>query len=175
MRVPDPTSSASWCMRCQSAGLSAPRPSVAAMDSPPCARRRLFEVLVTVTREDGGEPLVPRPLPEDVLGCWSAGELTVSARVLALRPSRAVAAVEALVPELARAAGAAVTVRGVASAPPGSAVIGDRSPEAELRAERGLALLREAAAKADPGKAARMMAHVKAQAGRLPLSHRRGR
>ena len=73
---------------------------------------RPYEVLLTVPREDKGEPLVPRELPPEVLGCWSADTVTVSATVLASRPSRAVAAVEALVPELAGAAGAAVTVRG---------------------------------------------------------------
>ena len=74
-------------------------------------QRRAFEVVVTVPREDSGEPLIPRALPPEVLGCWSADTVTVPATVLASRPSRAVAAVEALVPELAGAAGAAVTVR----------------------------------------------------------------
>jgi len=58
-----------------------------------------------------GEPLVPRALPPEVLGCWSAAEVIVSVTVLTSRPSAAVAAVEALVPEVTRAEGAAVTVR----------------------------------------------------------------
>ena len=66
---------------------------------------------MTVPRGDGGEPLVPRVLPPEVLGCWSADQVTASVTVLASRPSGAVAAVEALVPELARSAGAVVTVR----------------------------------------------------------------
>ena len=74
-------------------------------------RRRPFEVVVTVPRGDGGEPLVPYALPPVVLGCWSADRVVVSATVNTARPSRAVAAVEALVPELAGAAGASVTVR----------------------------------------------------------------
>jgi hypothetical protein len=78
---------------------------------------RPYEVLLTVPREDNGEPLVPRELPPEVLGYWSAGTVTVSATVVASRPSRAVAAVEALVPELAEAAGASVTVRGAATKP----------------------------------------------------------
>jgi hypothetical protein len=72
---------------------------------------RSYEVLLTVPREDKCEPLVPRELPPEVLGCWSADAVTVSATVLASRPSRAVAAVEALVPELAEATDASVTVR----------------------------------------------------------------
>jgi hypothetical protein len=74
-------------------------------------QRRVFEVVVTVPREDGGEPLVPRALPPGVLGCWSADQVVASVSVLGSRPSRAVTAVEALVPELAQAAGAVVTVR----------------------------------------------------------------
>lgn len=70
-----------------------------------------YEVLLTVPREDKGEPLVPRELPPEVLGCWSADTVTVSATVAASRPSRAVAAVEALVPELAEAAGASAPGR----------------------------------------------------------------
>jgi hypothetical protein len=80
-----------------------------------------YEVLLTVPREDKGEPLVPRELPPEVLGCWSADTVTVSATVMTSRPSRAVAAVEALVPELAGAAGASVTVRDADSDPVGSA------------------------------------------------------
>jgi hypothetical protein len=82
---------------------------------------RPYEVLLTVPREDKGEPLVPQELPPEVLGCWSADTVTVSATVLASRPSRAVAAVEALVPELAEAAGAGVTVRDAGPGPAGSA------------------------------------------------------
>ena len=74
-------------------------------------QRRAFEVVVTVPRSDGGEPLAPRALPPEVLGCWSADQVVASVTVLAARPSRAVAAVEALVPELARSVGAVVTVR----------------------------------------------------------------
>ena len=81
---------------------------------------RPYEVLLTVPREDKGEPLVPRELPPEVLGCWSADTVTVSATVLASRPSRAVAAVEALVPELAEATGAAVTARDAGTSPAGS-------------------------------------------------------
>jgi hypothetical protein len=82
-------------------------------------QRRPFEVVVTAPREDRGEPLVPGTLPPEVLGCWSADQVTVSATVLASHPSAAVAAVEALVPELSRAAGVAVTVR--AAGPAGNA------------------------------------------------------
>ena len=74
-------------------------------------QRRPYEVVVTVPREDGGEPLVPRSLPAVVFGCWSATQVAASVTVLASRPSMAVAAAEALVPELAQAAGAAVTVK----------------------------------------------------------------
>jgi hypothetical protein len=74
-----------------------------------------------VPRKDKGAPLVPRELPPEVLGCWSADTVTVSATVLASRPSRAVAAVEALVPELAEATGAAVTVRDAGTGPAGPA------------------------------------------------------
>jgi hypothetical protein len=81
---------------------------------------RPYEVLLTVPREDKGEPLVPREMPPEVLGCWSADTVTVSATVLASRRSRAVAAVEALVPELAEATGAAVTVRDAGTGPAGS-------------------------------------------------------
>jgi hypothetical protein len=74
-------------------------------------QKREFEVLITVPREDGGEPLVPTTLPAEVLGCWSADQVVVSLRVLAPRPSSAVAAAEVLVPELAGAPKAEVTVR----------------------------------------------------------------
>lgn len=74
-------------------------------------QRHSYEVLLTAPREDKGEPLVPRELPPEVLACWTADTVTVSATVAASRPSRAVAAVEALVPELAGGAGASVTVR----------------------------------------------------------------
>jgi hypothetical protein len=80
---------------------------------------RPYDVLLTVPREDKGAPLVPRELPPEVLGCWSADTVTVSATVLASRPSRAVAAVEALVPELAGATGVAVTVRDAGTGPVG--------------------------------------------------------
>ena len=90
-------------------------PLVVSMDAlwPEMAgQRRAFEVVVAVPREDGGEPLVPRALPPEVLGCWSADQVVASVTVLCSGPSRAIAAVEALMPELARAAGAVVTVRG---------------------------------------------------------------
>ena len=74
---------------------------------------RAFEVVATVPRSDGGEPLVPRDLPPEVLGCWSADQLTVSATVISAQPSGAVAAVEELMPELARGV---VTVRPVSPA-----------------------------------------------------------
>jgi hypothetical protein len=64
------------------------------------SQRRPFEVMMTAPREDGGDPLVPRALPPEVLSCWSADQVIVSVTVLASRPSAAVAAVEALVPEL---------------------------------------------------------------------------
>jgi len=51
-------------------------------------QRRRYEVVVTVPREDGGEPLVPRALPAVVLGCWSATLVTASVTVMAARPSR---------------------------------------------------------------------------------------
>jgi hypothetical protein len=68
-------------------------------------QRRPFEVVVTVSREDGGGPLVPRALPPEVLGCWSASQVVASVTVLTSRPSLAVAAAEALVPELPRPQG----------------------------------------------------------------------
>jgi hypothetical protein len=74
-------------------------------------QRRPFEIVLIAPREDRGEPLVPRALPPEVLGCWSADQVIVSAIVLAPGPTAALAAVEALAPELTRAAGAAVTVR----------------------------------------------------------------
>ena len=77
-------------------------------------QRRPYEVVLTVPREDGGEPLVPRALPAAVLGCWSTTQVVASVTVLAARPSMAVAAAEALVPELARAAGALMTVKAAA-------------------------------------------------------------
>jgi hypothetical protein len=72
---------------------------------------RPFEVVVTVPRGDGGEPLVPCPLPAEVIGCWSADQVVVSLTVLASRPSLALAAAEVLVPDLAGAPRAEVTVR----------------------------------------------------------------
>jgi hypothetical protein len=74
-------------------------------------QRRPFEVVVTLPRADGGELLVPRQLPAEVLGCWSADQVVLSVTVLASRPSVAVAVAEVLVPELATAAGAVVTAR----------------------------------------------------------------
>ena len=67
--------------------------------------------MLTVPREDGGEPLVPRALPALVLGCWCATRVLASVTVLAARPSAAVAAAGALVPDLAHAAGVIVTVK----------------------------------------------------------------
>jgi hypothetical protein len=89
--------------------------------------RRTFEVVVTVAREDGGELPAPRALPPEVRGGWSAGQITVKATVRASSASRAVAVIEALVPELTRAVGATMTVRAPSEAE-------------DLRAERGLAL-----------------------------------
>ena len=77
----------------------------------PAGQRRPFEVVVTVPRADGGEPLVPQALPPEVLGYWSADQMVASVTVLATRPSGAVAAAEALAPKLTRPAGAVVTVR----------------------------------------------------------------
>jgi hypothetical protein len=74
-------------------------------------QRRPYEVVVTVPREDGGEPFVPRSSPAVVLGCWNAWLVTASVTVMAARPSLAVAAAEALVLEFAQAAGAVVTVK----------------------------------------------------------------
>jgi hypothetical protein len=79
-------------------------------------QRRSFEVVMTVPREDGGEPFVPRALPCGVLGCWSADQVVASVTVLAARASAAVAAAEALMPEIARSAGAVVTVRATETA-----------------------------------------------------------
>jgi len=101
--------------------MSASTLTVAAMNSPVVRldvlfpefeeQKRPFEVMVTVPRSDGGEPLVPHTLPAEVLSCWSADHVVVSVTVLASRPSAAVAAAEVLVPDLAGAAGAVVTVR----------------------------------------------------------------
>jgi hypothetical protein len=94
-------------------------------------QRRPFEVVVTVPRADGGAPLVPLALPPEVLGCWSAGQFVASVTVLAARPSTAVAVAEALVPELARAAGAVVTVRAAGAAElarPGAGRLGADPP-----------------------------------------------
>jgi hypothetical protein len=77
---------------------------------------RAFEVVMTVPREDGGEPFVPHALPHGALGCWSADQVVASVTVLASPPSGAVAAAEALVPELARSAGAVLTVRATETA-----------------------------------------------------------
>lgn len=74
---------------------------------------RPYEVVVTVPRDDGGDPPVPRALPPEVLGCLSAEQVIVSVTVLASRPVAAVAAREVLVPELTQAAGVVVTVRTV--------------------------------------------------------------
>jgi hypothetical protein len=63
-------------------------------------------VVVTVPREDRGEPLVPYALPPQVLACWSADQVIMSATAAAEWPSGAVEAVEALIPELAGALGA---------------------------------------------------------------------
>jgi hypothetical protein len=102
--------------------MSLPAPSVSIMDLPPVVsmtalwpeledQQRPFEVVVTVPRADGGEPLVPCPLPPEVLGCWSAESVVMSVTVMATRKSAAVAAVEVLVPELAGAAEAEVRVK----------------------------------------------------------------
>ena len=57
-----------------------------------------YKVVTTVPREDGGEPLVPYDLPPEVLACWSADQVTVSATMTASGPSRAVAALDAVAP-----------------------------------------------------------------------------
>jgi hypothetical protein len=67
-------------------------------------QRRPHEVVVTV----------PRSLPAVVLGCWSTTLVTAPVTVMAARPSLAGAAAGALMPELARAAGALVTVKAAA-------------------------------------------------------------
>lgn len=54
-------------------------------------QQRRFEVVVTVPREDGGEPLAPRTLPPEVLTCWSADQVIVSATVVASRLASAAA------------------------------------------------------------------------------------
>ena len=74
-------------------------------------QRRPFEVVVMVPREDGGEPLVPRVLPPEVLGSWSAAQVVASVTVLAAQPSSAIAPAEVLIPELTRAAGAVFTAK----------------------------------------------------------------
>lgn len=72
---------------------------------------REFQVTLTAPRADGGLPLVPAVLPGGVIACWSAESAVVSATVMASRASIAVAAVEALLPDLAGAAGARFEVR----------------------------------------------------------------
>jgi hypothetical protein len=74
-------------------------------------QRRAYEVVLTVPRPDGGDPSVPRTLPARVVGAWSANQTIVSITVLATYPSGALAAVEALLPDLARAAGSTITVK----------------------------------------------------------------
>jgi hypothetical protein len=102
--------------------MSVPAPTLTFMDPPTVVgmdalwaelpeQRRPYEIVLVAPREDTGEPLVPRALPPEVLGCWSADQVIVSAIVPASGPTAAIAAVEALVPELTRAAGTAVTVR----------------------------------------------------------------
>jgi hypothetical protein len=90
---------------------SSPVVSMEALWPEPAGQRRPFEVVITVPRDDGGEPLVPRELPAEVLGCWSAESVVLSVMVMASRGSAAVAAVEVLVPELAGSPKAEVTVR----------------------------------------------------------------
>jgi hypothetical protein len=113
-------------------GMSAHAPTLTFMEPLPVAglavlwgelpgHRRPFEVVLIVPREDENEPLVPRVLPPEVLGCWSADQVIVSAAVLASGPTGAIAAVESLVPELTRSAGASVTVRAADS--PGAALV----------------------------------------------------
>lgn len=72
---------------------------------------REFEVTLTALRADGGLPLVPTVLPKGVIGCWSAESAVASVTVMASRASLAVAAVEALLPDLAGVAGAKFEVR----------------------------------------------------------------
>jgi hypothetical protein len=91
-------------------GLS-PVVSVAALRPELPEQRRSFEVVVIVPREDGGEPLVPYSLPPELLGCWPADQVIVSATSARGGRRRLAAAVEELVPEMTRAARAAVMVR----------------------------------------------------------------
>jgi hypothetical protein len=74
-------------------------------------QRRTYEVILTVPRQDGAGPSVPRTLPARVTDAWSAEQTVVSITVLATYPSGALAAVEALLPDLARAAGSTITVK----------------------------------------------------------------
>jgi Arc/MetJ-type ribon-helix-helix transcriptional regulator len=56
-------------------------------------------------------------------------------------------------------------------APSVSAVVNDALTARRQRDQRARRLWKEAAEHADPDKVARMMAHVEAQAARLPPSH----
>ena len=57
-------------------------------------------------------------------------------------------------------------------APSVSAVVNDALEAERQRDQKARRLWREAAEHADPDKVARMLAHVEAQAARLPASHR---
>ena len=78
--------------------------------------RHPFEVVMTCRARTVESPSCRTHLPRGVLGCWSADQVAASVKVLASRPSGAVAAAEALVPELAWSAGAVVTVRAAETA-----------------------------------------------------------
>lgn len=54
-------------------------------DAPDLAGRRRYAVEVTARRQDDGQPLVPRQLPDQVLACWSATEVVASVEVLAVK------------------------------------------------------------------------------------------
>jgi hypothetical protein len=135
--------------------MSAALLNVYAMDMPSemTAQGRQFEVVMTVPRLGGSVPLMPRELPDGVFGAWGAVTVTISATVTAAGAGQAVAAVEAIVPDLARADGITVQVH----AP----------TEAErLKGEQALAFFMEKAASATPeqreraeGALARIEAH----------------
>jgi hypothetical protein len=65
-------------------------------------------------RSEGGND-GKRAQPPEVLGWWSADKVIVSVTVLACRPPSAVAAVDALAPDLARAAGELATTAPVSA------------------------------------------------------------
>lgn len=109
---------------------------------------RPFEIVMTVPREDSGQPFVSRPLPPGVSGAWSAKSVTISATLTAASASLAVAAIEALVPDLARAEGVRWSVHSPSQAEQADSeralrhfteVAGRATPEQRARAERAVA------------------------------------